>query len=264
MRRSLFAFLTAYFLAAAYTASVFYTETLAYIPPKSERADISYIVEKNSLTEEDYDIIFSQTGLGKSAVDSLNGYSELYVYQENYFSAPEFRCSRNSPVSSEEHITSSPVKLAPLEEGDILLTRCSHVLSWRNGHAAIVSSVSSGTTLEAVVIGRNSTTQNISKWTKYPNFMVLRLKDADRKKRAEIASHAMECLNDVPYNVFAGIFPMKYSLAGKTTGTQCAHLIWLAYAHFGYDIDSDKGLIVTPKDIGGSDLFEIVQTYGMG
>lgn len=264
MKKVLFAIFIIYGIISAYTASVFYVETLAYIPPKAEKADISQIVEKSGFSEEDHDIIFSQTGLGKAAVESLTDHSELYGYQESYFSAPEFRCSMNSPVSSEERITGTPVKLAPLEEGDILVTKCSHVLSWRNGHAAIVADAQSGTTLEAVVIGTNSRTQNISKWTKYPDFMVLRLKNASKEKRAEIASHAMEYMNDIPYNVMVGIFPMKYSFAGKTTGTQCAHLIWLSYAHFGYDIDSNGGLIVTPKDIAESDLFEIVQTYGMG
>ncbi len=47
------------------------------------------------------------------------------------------------------------------------------------------------------------------------------------------------------------------------TGTHCAHLVWCAYEHYGYNLDSDGGLIVTPCDIYGSSLLEPVQVYGM-
>ena len=260
MKKAIFLICIIYGIAASCAASVFYTETLAYTFPRAERCELSDIAVRNadSLSEEDYRRIFSQTGLGKPAVDSLKSLSELYAYQESYFSAPEFKCSMNSPVSFEERITGKPAKLAPVENGDILVTNSSHVLGWRNGHAAIVTDAENGITLEAVVIGKNSRTQDISKWTGYPNFTVLRLKNADREKRAQIAKYAAEHLDDMPYNVFVGIFPMKYSFSG----TQCAHLVWLAYAACGYDIDSNRGLIVTPEDIYRSELFEVVQTYG--
>ena len=262
MRKAVFLICIVYGIAALYTASAFYSEALAYTPPRAERTGLSEIVKKPavSLSEEDYRFIYSQTGLGKSAVDSLNSLDSLYSYQESYFSPPEFECRMNSPISFEERITGKPVLLAPLEDGDILVTSSSHVLSWRNGHAAIVTDAENGVTLEAVVIGKNSRTQNISKWTRYPNFTVLRLKNADKEKRSQIAKYAAEHLNDMPYNVFVGIFPMKYSFSG----TQCAHLVWLAYAASGYDIDSNRNLLVTPKDISLSELFETVQTYGRG
>ena len=266
MRKTVLLICVIYGIISLYTASVFYTEALAYIAPQAIKSDLSEITEKslNSLTEEDYLFIYSQTGLGKAAVDSLKSLDTLYSYQESYFSAPEFKCTMNSPISFEERITGKAAKLAPLENGDILVTNSSHVFSWRNGHTAIVADAEKGITLEAVVIGKNSKTQNISKWTGYPNFMVLRLKNASKEERAKISEYAMEYLDNIPYNVFVGIYPAKYSTAGKTAGTQCAHLVWLAYAACGYDIDSNRGLIVTPKDIAGSGLFEIVQTYGIG
>lgn len=266
MKKLLLTSLIIYQIIAAYTASLFYTEIMAYIPPKCEKADISQIIQKGAgnLTDEDYLTIFGQTGLGKPAVDSLESLELLSDYQENYFIPEKFDCKRNSPVSCEERITGTPAKLAPLQDGDILVTNCSHVLSWRNGHAAIVIDAEKGITLEAVVIGMDSKTQNISKWTKYPNFAILRLKNADEAERAAIAANAMEHLNKIPYNVFSGFYPAKYCPADKVSGTQCAHLVWLAYAYGGYDIDSDKGLIVTPNDILNSGFFEIVQTHGMG
>lgn len=266
MKRTVYLICIIYGIVSLYTASVFYTETLAYKAPKAERSDLSDIISKStdSLTEEDYQFIFSQTGLGKAAVDSLKSLDQLCEYQESYYSEPEFKCSMNSPISFEERITGKTVKLAPLEDGDILVTNSSHVFSWRNGHAAIVADAEKEITLEAVVIGKNSKTQTLSKWTKYPNLTVLRLKNVSREERAKIAEYAMEYLNNIPYNVFVGIYPAKYCAAGKAAGTQCAHLVWLAYAACGYDIDSNHGLIVTPKDISCSGLFEVVQTYGTG
>ena len=44
--------------------------------------------------------------------------------------------------------------------------------------------------------------------------------------------------------------------------THCSHLVWQAYKHFGYDIDSDGGPLVTCNDIARSDLLEVVQVYG--
>ncbi|MCH5192779.1 MAG: hypothetical protein J1F11_02385 [Oscillospiraceae bacterium] len=266
MKKPVFIICTVYAVIVCYIASYFYTESLAYIPPANPRQDISAVTEKSpsELTEEDYRFIFEQTGLGKAAVSGLPDLTLLYDYQDSYYAPAEYKCIRNSPISFEERVTGKPIKLAPLEEGDILVTSCAHVLSWRNGHAAIVVDSDRGTTLEAVVIGKNSKTQDISKWERYPNFAVLRLKDTDKKERAEIARFAMDDLYNIPYNVFIGLYPMKYSSPGNVTGTQCAHLIWIAYAAYGYDIDSSRGLIVTPRDILNSDRFEIVQIYGMG
>lgn len=255
-----------YCAVSLYLASYFYTETIAHIPPQNDKADLSAIISAGptALTEEDYSFILGQTGLGKAAVDDLQSLTELEEYQRIYFAPVEYRCKRNSPVSSEEYVTDPQLKLASIEEGDILITRSSHVFSWRNGHAAIVIDAEKGRTLEAVVIGKNSSIQSITKWERYPNITVLRLKNASAEERREIAHTAEKYLNDKPYNLIVGVFPQKYSDIETAGATQCAHLVWLAYASAGYDIDSDKGLIVTPKDILESELFEVVQTYGMG
>lgn len=266
MKRIIFTVCAVYGVIAAYIASLFYIEPLAYSPPSHEKADLSAIIEKASsdYTESDYEFIYEQTGLGRAAVNSLNSSDRLYDYQKSYFADTRYSCKMNSPVSFEERITDSSVLLAPLEDGDVLITNSSHVMSWRNGHAAIVTDAANGVTLEAVVIGKNSKAQDISKWTRYPNFAVLRLKGADKAKRAAIARSAEKYLNDVPYRVTVGLFPAKYSRPDSVRGTQCAHLVWLAYAAHGYDIDSNHGLIVTPHDILESDLFDTVQTFGMG
>lgn len=255
-----------YGILSGYIASLFYIEPLAHINPSAEKRDISHLTQKDvsDYTDEDYEIIFQQTGLGKAAVEGLASPSLLTAYQDSYFAEVEYECTMNSPVSFEERIEDSPVLLAPLEDGDVLITNSSHVFSWRNGHAAIVVDAGNGITLEAVVIGKNSKVQDTDKWRHYPNFVVLRLKDAQKAERAAIARSAYDYLCDIPYWVAIGIFPAKYSELEIARGTQCAHLVWLAYAAHGYDIDADRGMIVTPNDILESDLFEIVQIYGRG
>ncbi len=266
MKKSLLLICIIYGVISAYIASIFYIEPLAHIAPIAEKKDISQLIKKDisDYTDDDYKVIFQQTGLGRSAVNSLSSTKLLAAYQESYFAEIEYRCTMNSPVSFEERIEDSQVLLAPLEDGDVLVTSASHVFSWRNGHAAIVIDAENGITLEAVVIGKNSKVQDTDKWRNYPNFVVLRLKDAKKTERAAIARSAYDYLNDIPYVATIGIIPSKYSELENASGTQCAHLVWLAYAAHGYDIDSDGGLIVTPNDILESELFEVIQVYGRG
>lgn len=265
MKKIVFLICIIYGVISNYISSLFYIEPLAHVYPSAEKIDISYLTQKSAseYTEEDYTIIFNQTGLSKTAVKALASPQFLENYQEKYFAEIEYKCTMNSPVSFEERIDNSSVLLAPLEDGDVLVTSASHVFSWRNGHAAIVVDAENGITLEAVVIGKNSKVQDTDKWRYYPNFAILRLKDANKEERAAIARSAYNYLNDIPYIATIGVIPAKYSELEIASGTQCAHLVWLAYAAHGYDIDSDQGLIVTPNDILESDLFEIVQVYGM-
>ena len=242
-----------------------YIKQFTHVYPEKEKKDISTLVAKNvsAYGEKEYELIFEQTGIGEAGVRNLKSSLELMDFQRIYFEEVECKYTSNSPIFSEEYVVNPTFKFTELEDGDILITNCSHVLSWRNGHAAIVSDAQNGKTIEAVVIGQNSTIQNISKWYGYPNIQVLRLKNATQEERSEIAKSAYKYLVDMPYKVLSGIYPKKYSDVEVTTGTQCAHLVWTAYAAHGYDIDSNKGLIVTPEDISKSEILEVVQIYGV-
>ena len=79
----------------------------------------------------------------------------------------------------------------------------------------------------------------------------------------QIAITALELHHDIPYDLTAGIFGPKSADKDKKKGTHCSHLIWQAYRYYGYDLDSDGGLIVTPKDIANSPALEVVQVYGV-
>lgn len=249
-----------------------FVEKQAHIVPVYPRLDLTEIIKKDVLARSDYQVITEQTGLGKTAIDKLMQQEDkaegIIYFQEKLFQDVEFVCEPNSIISNEERLvdrgkTICGTKFADLQNGYVLITKSSHTFSWRNGHAAIVVDAYRGETLESVVLGSNSCIQDVNKWLNYPNFIVLRLKNADSLLLEEIADFAKTYLNDIPYTLTAGVFRKKYEPATEISGTQCAHLIWRAFREYGFDLDSTGGRIVTPKDIANSPLLEVVQVYGM-
>lgn len=268
--------IAAFLLVTAITlkTSVTLIEADAYIAPDYPHEDIVPIILKEQLTDSEYKILFYQTGLAKSAVDEIREHYPDYLqrllrYQNNFFGELQYICEKNSPISSEESVTDengnliSGTVLAPLHNGYILITKASHTYGWRNGHSAIIVDAFQGKTLESVVLGENSSIQNVNKWTNYPDFILLRLKGAPKELMNEVAQKAKKVLLNIPYDPTVGIFSSKFSEPDKVKGTHCSHLIWQAYRDFGYDLDSDGGLIVTPKDIANSPYVEVVQVFGV-
>ena len=153
--------------------------------------------------------------------------------------------------------------LAPYENGYILLTKATHSLGWRHGHAGIVTDADNQETLEAVLLGTDTTLQDINKWRVYPSFMMLKLKDTSQETLDEIAEFAKNNMLGVPYGLTVGLASKKNPAPHNIKTTQCSHVVWYPLMQFGYDTDSDGTWLVTPKDIANSDLFEIVQIYGV-
>lgn len=266
-------------------------EQTAHYVPCYPLEDITPYLQKQILTKRDYDVLCHQTGLSKTAIDTLrreNKTEKLLAVQERFFAEVNINCECHSFIFREtldqihadkEERTSWETAIPAVEDGDILITFNSHFLGWRNGHAAIVIDAGKGLTLEALTLGRNSAILNLDSWLERPSFAVLRLRGATREERAKIAEYAGEHLNRIPYRLSAGIGSERIytKVIGNTeaagnvsitelcppTGTHCSHLVWYAYEHFGYDLDSDGGLVVTPKDLYESPLLETIQVYGM-
>ncbi len=244
-----------------------------YFVPDYEKTDISEILEKNQLSEEDYRELFYQTGIGKTAVDeilsSANGKDELLEFQDNFMRKNNVLCESIGIITNQESIVNDEgqpaygFNLAPYKNGYVLITKATHSLGWRHGHAAIVTAAENNETLEAIILGSNSMLQNINKWRIYPSFIMLKLKDASPEKLDEIAQFAKNNLNDIPYGLTTGLTSKKNPSPENIKGTQCSHLAWYPFMQFGYDTDSDGSWLVTPKDIANSDLFEVVQIYGV-
>lgn len=238
-----------------------------YEVPDYQKKDLSEVLNKNKLSKEEYQFLFMQTGLSEIAVDKLLAEGEqeiIYRIQDRFFAEPVPDCQQNSIISWEEWNQNEEDRIifGDLQDGDILITPCSHTFGWRNGHAAIVVDAKEGKTLESVVLGSKSSVQTVKKWEMYPCVMVFRLKGVSEEERKEIAQKAEENLYGIDYGFDMGFLTPKYE-ADILERTHCAHLVWHAYRAMGYDLDSDEGTIVTPKDLSGSLLLEPVQVVGV-
>jgi uncharacterized protein YycO len=261
-------------LLTVYATDKFIIEPQSFIQPDYEKTDITSVLSRDKLSEDDYKLLFYQTGLGRPAVDELlknkeTAKEKILKFQDNFFKNPNLLCEKIGIVSSQESFVDGEgnykfgFDLAPYQNGYVLLTKATHSVGWRHGHAAIVTDAENEETLEAVLFGTNTELQDINHWRVYPSFMMLKLKDASQETLNEIAQYAKKNMYDIPYGLFVGLSSKKAPAEEKIGGTQCSHLVWYPFYEFGYDIDSDGSWLVTPKDIANSDLFEVVQIYGV-
>lgn len=259
-----------------------HAENTAHYTPEYGKTDVSFCLEREELTEEDYRLLLQQTGLGRASVDALleplketdlpeaereRILKQLRFLQERLFALRTIDCAPNTPVTRQELFTD---RMEPpmgcgcfvaLEDGDILVTFNCHFLGWRSGHAGMVVDAEKGLVLEATELGSDSRVCSLEHWADYPSVAVLRLRDAPLAKRKEIADYAAANLVGLPYRLSAGVVPGGQK--EESAGTQCAYLIWSAYEKFGFDLDGDGGLLVTPRDLYESTKLEIIQVYGL-
>lgn len=244
--------------------------------PDYDRVDLTAIVSKETRSSEDYHVIFLQTGLAKPAVDSLlargeAGAAQIFETQEAFFRPVKMVCTPLAwPLVMEDRLVDGQGERAQgpaipvLEEGDVLLTLSTHSLGWRHGHGGLVMDATAGLSLEAAVIGQDSALMDVSHWRSYSNFMVLRLRDMTPQLQRELTDYAAQALTGVPYHLTSGFLgPKAPDAASPSFGVQCSYLVWYAFQHFGYDLDSDGGRLVSVNDLAESPLFEVVQVYGL-
>ncbi len=250
-------------------------ERSAHAAPSYAKEDISALLDqKEEWTEEEFHYLFRQTGLGKSALIAMKS---QYVYengrpvplskrvqpfQDALFYNGEKEHELVSYVSKRDLMKDFTAPVAPMEAGDVLVNSSTHTLGYRNGHAALVLD-EFGTVLESFEYGQDSSiTTNGHLWfAKSSNFILLRLKGAGARERSEIAENAKKYLRFIPYDLTVGIFSKK-DQGTSPKSTHCSHLVWQAYKNAGYDVDANGGLIVAPRDLARSPLFEVVQVYG--
>ena len=249
---------------------VFINERNAHVVSKVPQRDITTILAKDHFSEEDYHILLLQTGLGKTAVDDLRQKNDCFLedmleFQNQYFSPVHYRREFMFPTAREERLVyenGNPrtIKFAPVRDGDIIITRATHTMLWRHGHAAIVTDAQQEETLESVMLGQESSFQTLDKWRGYPSILILRAKNETVGRKA--AEYAKEHLAAVDYNPFVGIKKKDKHNEELIDSTQCAHLVWQAYQAVGVNTDANDGWLVLPRDIANSTELEIVQIYG--
>ena len=269
---------------------------IAHVEPGVEKIDISGLVmqvdnekTENMKIEKSLHIISQQTGVAPKVLEKMinqGKQQQILTLQESYFAPIQIERIKTTPLTICEFIVDKNGKrtkgmtIADIQDGDILITKNSRFLGWRNGHAGLVVDAQNGYVLEAVMLGTNTTLCRLDAWEKYPSFQVLRLKEEWYKEAeiAEMVCYAKEHMVDVPYHLFAGITERWKKRTQQTddnqegqaiqmvdavlSGTHCAHLVWYAYWLMGIDLDSDGGILVTPYDIQNSPYLEVIQTYG--
>lgn len=269
---SVFLIICIVFLLFDFTASEI-TDKYAYEDASVDASQWAGVYDKilanKELTDEDYKIIFEQSGLGKPAVDALiseNRISDIEYYRDYYLKDKDFTCVRTAIFAKHEAVTDSEGKrilnpdFANVQNGDIIVTLSIHSLGWRHGHAAIVTNAETGETAQAVRVFEKSDFGTVWEWNDFPLVAVLRVKDIDEATQNEIAKYVRENMIGIPYALSAGLIGGRNTEA-KLITTQCAHYVWYAYKCFGIDLDTDGGF-VTPKELLQSEELEIVQVYG--
>lgn len=236
-------------------------DTLECWQPDYEKQDITPLLEKETLTEEDYATLYAQTGLTQTGIDRClkkgsAGVARILAIQDDYFTVHEVTnvlyCPYVCTDFVEKYITN-----CYLEDGDILVTSSTHISGWRLGHAGLVTDGANGKVIQANAYGIDSYIGTVRDFTNRINFIILSPKmDADLK--SEIAAYAAKNLTGLPYNALTGIFTNKTQISA----TQCAHLVWYSYYLCGYDLDSNGGGLVTPQDLANSPYVEVVQVFG--
>lgn len=231
--------------------------------PDYEKADLTEILNKNELTDDDYDTLYRQTGLTRIGVDRAlekgeNGKSRIMQIQDDFFEEHKVENDFFAPFVCTDFIEKQITNIY-LEDGDILVTSSTHLSGWRMGHAGLVTNASLSKVLQANAIGSTSSIGTIGDFTTRVNFMILSPKRADEQTKADVAKAAEQNLQGKVYDPTAGIFSSKK----KCNKTQCAHIVWYAYKTYaGIDIDGNGGPIVTPQNIANSPEMELVQVFG--
>ena len=256
-------------LSALFIADIVVEINVRYVP-EHEKIDLGIYqgLRADALSEKDFEVLFWQTGLGRDAVNRIfesagNPISVLQKHQRHFFNPPALKCRRIGIVTGEERFQdehgnyASGFSIVDIRNGDIFITKSTHTVGWRHGHAGLVVDADNRKTVEAVFMGRPSAIQHVSHWQTYPTFIQLRPKNREIGEHAAI--FARENLVGITYNLFAGLFPR---FTDEVRTTQCAHLPWFAYMQFGYDISPSGIWPVTPRDITRSEYLEVVQIFG--
>lgn len=229
--------------------------------PDYDMVDIVPTLSKGTLTDEDYALLYAQTGLTKIGIDSMldeGDITKIVDVQESFFKKYEFSDLNFAPFCH-YYSLKGRIPLAPLQNGDIIISSSTEFSWWSVGHCAMVVDAEKGIVVEAIGVGDDSTYGYASALSRRPTLIVLRPK-LEKEEVEKIVNYVDKELIGITYDPTVGVLSRKYDEEIKAT--QCAHVFWYAFYKHGYDIDSNGGAVVTPKDISNSEYFEVVQVSG--
>ncbi len=238
--------------------------------------DLQAILSKNreDFGGDDYRAVFRNTGLTQTALDDImsGGRIDKYTVQRIlrlktlYFTQIPMVRSSFAPFLCLDYYDEE-IPLPSLKPGDVLISTSTHLSFIRFGHAALVADTDGATVkiLESAGYGEDGVVKeaDIATFAVRPAILVLRLKSDVAESAGitadDIAEYAAT-LQGLPYDFFVGVFSKKFP--DEPVRTHCAHFVWYVFRHFGIDVDSNGGAVVTPQNIAMSDCFDLVQVYG--
>ncbi len=254
-------FATLLFIAALLEAGVFVEHLSPVWTPDYQKQDISALLYKKERTQQDYTLLYQQTGLSAAAIDELiySGNAQSVLDIQNDFFAPRERITTQFAPFTCCHTIDTNIKTAPLKAGDIIVSPTTHFSIFRLGHASLLTDPQSGDMASAIGYMSESFIENISEITDRTSFIILRARDGE--KAAAAAEYAEQNLLGLPYSISVGLTSKKFP--DTPDRTHCSHLVWYAYKAQGMDIDENGGPFVFPSDILFCSELEIVQVYGI-
>ena len=164
-----------------------------------------------------------------------------------------------APLTYEEHCVNDQGEkmscrtLTNLQDGDILVSKSSHTLGVRHGHAALVVDASARLVLEAFGYGNASKIHTLEKWETFPTVQVLRLKEISPVLQTTLV-HTAKSYEGLAYDLFTG--------PHDVATTHCSDIVFKVFREHQINLNSDGGYWVTPKDISQSPYLEVVASYG--
>ena len=229
--------------------------------PDYEKIDISAVLDKAELGDEDYDLLYRQTGLTEIGIErelkrGEAGKRKISEIQAAFFTPREVVRKYVAAWMCIDVVRGVAPNVT-LETGDIIVSASTHISSLRIGHAGLVVDGAKGEVLQATAYGENTLIGDVTDFTSRINFLVLRPK-ASAEIKQKVAAYAKENLVGIPYDAFAGVITHKNTIPR----TQCAHIVWYAYKQFGVDLVSENKLMILPYDLANSDGVEVVQSFG--
>lgn len=243
-----------------YSGMVVDHQNLQWVPDYEQKS-IDEIISKTELSQEDYDVIYQQTGITKVGVDSLlqnDKLSLLQDLQKQLFEHKEVETDMFAPFVC-QHGVGESLTTVPLKNGDIIVTDTTHLSFFTIGHAAMVVDAKNGLVLNAIGYDSKSQVMSIDEMIDRPNMIILRPKLSE-KECQEVVDYALTELHNKDYSITVGILSDK--LPEEVEKTHCSHMIWAAYKHAEIDLDANGGAVVMPMDLVGSEYVDIIQIYG--
>ncbi len=239
------------------------SKTKTPLIPSYARLDISELLDGRELSDDEYDLIYMQSGLTRIGVDDLLAAGKperILEIQDDFFAS-----DTPAPENFGMFVTAFDRELGhyaypDLQVGDIVCSTATYLSCFEIGHCAIV--VDAENALLAEITGYDSELEIVPAAKVFTNatHIVLRPK-CDESVRTAAAEYVKENLLGIKYDILVGIWNKKAPKSLERT--HCAHFVWYVYNMLGLDIDSNGGAIVSPRDIYMSENLDIIAVRGV-